>query len=87
MPLKTRSNDQRLAIWQPRLGAHRMVLLADGCKVLAGNFASAAKSNDPFNRKIQTRTAALQQQLLVVLWLLLLRHGDRDDDYDDNDAE
>ena len=64
-----------------------MVLLADGCKVLAGNFASAAKSNDPFNRKIQTRTAALQQQLLVVLWLLLLRHGDRDDDYDDNDAE
>mmetsp|Transcript_36220 Transcript_36220/g.84916 ORF Transcript_36220/g.84916 Transcript_36220/m.84916 type:complete len:270 (+) Transcript_36220:1052-1861(+) len=27
-------NDQRLAIWQPRLGAHRMVLLADGCKVL-----------------------------------------------------
>ena len=44
--LKTRCNDQRLAIWQPRLGAHRMVLLAYGCNVLAGNVSSAAKCND-----------------------------------------
>mmetsp|Transcript_49011 Transcript_49011/g.116636 ORF Transcript_49011/g.116636 Transcript_49011/m.116636 type:complete len:272 (-) Transcript_49011:298-1113(-) len=39
-------NDQRLAIWQPRLGAHRMVLLAYGCNVLgvrSGDHGLAAR--------------------------------------------